>query len=78
MVGMADDLKQWVKNGDSNDYEVIARDKVLIDVLNGHMMCEVIDDDTEHRKMSGLIGVLVYVGPPMKIGYRNMLLKQLP
>jgi hypothetical protein len=38
----------------------------------------VIDGDTEHRKMSGLIGVQVHVGPPMKIEYRNFLLKQLP
>ena len=77
-IGSADELKRWVKNGDWNEYEVIARGNVLIHVLNGHVMCEVIDDDTEHRKMSGLIGVQVHVGPPMKIEYRNMLLKQLP
>jgi len=77
-IGSADDLKRWVKTGDWNDYEVIARGNVLIHVLNGHVMCEVIDDDTEHRKMSGLIGVQVHVGPPMKIEYRSMLLKQLP
>ena len=78
MVGMADDLQQSVKNADWNGYEVTARGNVLIPVLNGHVMCEVIDDSTEHRKMSGLIGVQVHVGPPMKIEYRNMLLKQLP
>lgn len=77
-IGSADDLKQFVKSADWNDYEIIARGNVLIHVLNGHVMCEVIDDDTEHRKMSGLIGVQVHVGPPMKIEYRNMLLKQLP
>jgi hypothetical protein len=36
------------------------------------------DDDPEHRKMSGLIGVQVHVGPPMKIEYRTFLLKTLP
>ena len=77
-IASADDLKQFVKNGDWNDYAIIARGNVLIHVLNGHVMCEVIDEDTEHRKMSGLIGVQVHVGPPMKIEYRNMLLKQLP
>ena len=41
-------------------------------------MCEVIDDDTVNRTMSGLIGVQVHVGPPMKIEYRTFLLKTLP
>lgn len=77
-IGSADDLKQYVKNGDWNEYHVIARGNVLIHILNGHLMCEVIDDDTEHRKMSGLIGVQVHVGPPMKIEYRSIQLKQLP
>lgn len=30
------------------------------------------------RTASGLIGVQVHVGPPMKIEYRNFLLKALP
>ena len=64
--------------GDWNDYHVIARGNVLIHILNGHVMSEVIDDDTEHRKMSGLIGVQVHVGPPMKVEYKSILLKELP
>ena len=76
-IGSADELKQFVKNGDWNEYHIIARGNVLIHVLNGHVMCEVIDDDTERRKMSGLIGVQVHVGPPMKIRYRNFRIKDL-
>lgn len=78
-LGSSDELKAFIHPpGEWNQYEIIARGNVLIHVLNGHVMCEVIDDDTEHRKMSGLIGVQVHVGPPMKIEYRNMLLKELP
>ena len=77
-LGSADDLKAFIKVGDWNDYHVIARGNVLIHILNGHVMSEVIDDDTEHRKMSGLIGVQVHVGPPMKIEYKSILLKELP
>jgi hypothetical protein len=54
------------------------RGNLLIHILNGHVMCEVIDDDTANRKFSGLIGVQVHVGPPMKIEYRSILLKELP
>jgi hypothetical protein len=77
-LGSADDLKAFIKPGDWNEYHLIVRGNVLIHILNGHVMCEVIDDDAEHRKMSGLIGVQVHVGPPMKIEYRTFLLKTLP
>jgi Domain of Unknown Function (DUF1080) len=73
-----DELKAFIKPGDWNQYQLIVRGNVLIHILNGHIMSEVIDDDTSNRKMSGLIGVQVHVGPPMKIEYRNILLKPLP
>ena len=76
-LGSADELKAFVKNGDWNEYHLIVRGNMLLHILNGHVMCEVVDDDTEHRKMSGLIGVQVHVGPPMKIEYRSFLLKTL-
>jgi hypothetical protein len=77
-LGSADDLKAFIKNGDWNEYHLIVRGNVLIHIQNGHVMCEVVDDDTANRKFSGLIGVQVHVGPPMKIEYRTFLLKTLP
>ena len=80
-LGSADDLKAFVKPPESkewNQYHLIVRGNVLIHILNGHVMCEAIDEDTVNRKMSGLIGVQVHVGPPMKIEYRSFLLKELP
>ena len=77
-LGSADDLKAFIKPEDWNQYHLIVRGNLLIHILNGHVMCEVIDDDTVNRKMSGLIGVQVHVGPPMKIEYRTFLLKTLP
>lgn len=76
-LGTADDLKAFIKTGDWNEYHLIVRGNILLHILNGHVMCEVVDDDIEHRKMSGLIGVQVHVGPPMKIEYRTFLLKTL-
>ena len=80
-LGSADDLKAFIKPPESkewNQYHLIVRGNLLIHILNGHAMCEVIDDDTVNRKFSGLIGVQVHVGPPMKIEYRSILLKELP
>ena len=41
------------------------------------LMSEVIDDDPVGRRFDGLIGVQVHVGPPMKVEYRSVRLKQL-
>ena len=39
-------------------------------------MSVVIDDDAPHRPLDGEIGIQVHVGPPMKVEYRNIRLKQ--
>ena len=77
-LGTPDDLKAFIKPQDWNQYHLIVRGNVLIHILNGHVMSEVIDDDTANRKFEGLIGVQVHVGPPMKVEYRSILLKPLP
>jgi hypothetical protein len=40
-------------------------------------MSEVIDNDTTNRSLSGLLGVQVHVGPPMKVEYKNFMIKQI-
>ena len=62
---------------DWNAVHITARANVLIHSLNGHVMCVVVDDDPPGRAASGLIGVQVHVGGPMKIEYRNWRLKNL-
>ena len=73
----ANELLAAIKNGDWNEYHLVARGNVLTHILNGHVMSVVIDDDAKERKFSGQLGVQVHVGPPMKIAYRNFRLKQL-
>ena len=76
-IGDGDTLKALVKNGDWNRLHIIARDNVLIQVLNDQLMSMVFDDDPEHRAMKGLLGVQLHTGPPMKIELRNVMLKLL-
>jgi hypothetical protein len=59
-----------------NAARVIARGAALTHVLNGQLMCVVIDDDAANRPAEGLVGVQVHVGPPMKVEYRNIRLKE--
>ena len=60
---------------DWNAVHVIARGNTLTHIINGRLMSAVIDDDAPNRPVDGLIGVQVHVGPPMKVEYRNIRLK---
>ena len=55
----------------------MVRGNTLTHILNGHLMCVVVDDDAPNRPADGLIGMQVHVGPPMKIEYRNIRVKKL-
>jgi hypothetical protein len=77
-VGGKDALAEFQKDGDWNECHLIVRGNVMTHLLNGQVTSIVIDDDVKNRKMNGLLGVQVHVGPPMKIEYRNMRLKQIP
>ena len=60
---------------DWNSVHLIIRGNVLTHIVNGRMMTVTIDDDAANRPADGLIGVQVHVGPPMKVEYRNIRLK---
>ncbi len=68
--------KAVVKDG-WNQVHIIARGNLLQHFINGVPMSEVRDEDLEQRRMAGLLGVQVHVGPPMKIEFRNIRVKRL-
>jgi hypothetical protein len=76
-LGSQDSLRALIKNNDWNTCHIIARGNRLQHFINGVLMSDVTDNDTANRKMSGHLGVQVHVGPPMKVEYRNIRLKQL-
>jgi len=72
-----DSLKTFIKSGDWNEVHLIIKGNRLKHFVNGILMSDVTDNDTLNRKMEGLIGVQVHVGPPMKVEFRNIRLKRL-
>jgi hypothetical protein len=64
-----------VATDDWNTVHLIARGNTLTHTLNGRLMSVAIDDDAPNRPAEGLLGVQVHTGPPMKIEYRNIRLK---
>lgn len=65
-----------VPTADWNAAHIIARGNLASHILNGRLMSITVDDDAPNRKLDGLIGMQVHVGPPMKIEYRNIRLKR--
>ncbi|HTS26300.1 MAG TPA: DUF1080 domain-containing protein [Bryobacteraceae bacterium] len=70
-------LKSYIKIEDWNEMDIIARGNVIIQMMNGHVMSQLIDDDKTGRKMDGLIGIQLHkTTGPMKIETRNIRLKE--
>jgi len=70
-------LQAHIKQGDWNQFHVIARGNILIHVLNGRVTALFLDDDAANRATKGLIGLQLHMGPPMRVEFRNIWLKQL-
>ncbi len=70
-------LKEF-KAGEWHDFRVLAEGNHLQHWIDGHQTVDVIDLDEKNRRLEGVFGVQVHVGPPMKIQYRDFFLKKLP
>jgi Domain of Unknown Function (DUF1080) len=76
-LGNEAELKAAIKEQGWNEYHIIARGNVLIQILNGRVMSTLLDNDAANRKLDGLIGIQLHAGKPMKIEVRNIRLKKL-
>lgn len=76
-LGDRDSLKSFINPGEWNSFRLVINGNRLQHYINGIIMSDVTDEDTVNRTMEGLLGVQVHVGPPMKVQYRNLMLKEL-
>jgi hypothetical protein len=76
-LGDRDSLRALVNTEDWNSIHLVVKGNRLQHYVNGVLMSDVTDEDTVNRTMEGLLGIQVHVGPPMKVQYRNLMLKEL-
>jgi hypothetical protein len=76
-LGDRAELGAKIKKEDWNEIHLVVKGNVMQHFVNGILMSEVHDEDAKNRMMSGLLGVQVHVGPPMKVEYRKLMLKKL-
>lgn len=76
-VGENSALKALIKDNDWNEIHIIARGNTLIQLINGHVMSVLVDDDEAGRKMQGEIGIQLHLlpGASMKMETRKIRLK---
>ncbi|WJJ97737.1 3-keto-disaccharide hydrolase [Algibacter luteus] len=74
-LGDLKQLKSHIKENDWNSVHLIVKDNRMQHYINGVLICDVLDLDTENRANKGFLGVQVHVGPPMKVQYKNIKIK---
>ena len=74
-LGDLKQLKSHIKENDWNSVHLIVKDNRMQHYINGVLMSDVLDLDTENRANKGFLGVQVHVGPPMKVQYKNIKIK---
>jgi hypothetical protein len=66
-----------VKDGEWNQYTIIARGSVILHILNGQLMAVLVDDDPgSTTNVSGLFGLQIE-GTPCKVSFRDLWLRKI-
>ncbi len=76
-IGNPAELLKNFKKGAWNTYRVICQGPELTIYLNDVKMCQFTDNDAKTAMSSGVIALQMHPGPPMKIQFKNIVLKAL-
>jgi len=76
--GTSEELQNTIKQGDWNEYVVIAKGNHLQHFINGKQMVDVVDDCAEKQAMSGVLALQLHAGSPMKVQFKNLRIVMLP
>jgi len=69
-------LKKFKKN-DWNTYRIVCRGSEITLYVNDTLMCRFTDNDAKMAASSGIIALQMHPGPPMKVQFKNIVLKEL-
>lgn len=69
------ELQKKVKAEDWNEYRVVVRGTNMKHYVNGELMSEVTDGQTDKAATTGVLALQVHVGQPMVVQFRNLRIK---
>lgn len=73
--GDTNEIGKAVKKEAWNTYRITANGYHFVHYINGVKTMELIDNDEKTRRSDGLLAFQVHAGPPMKVYFRNIVLK---
>ena len=76
-IGDPEGLLKHYKVGDWNHYRIVCRGPEISVHLNGVLMCQITDHRVTKETSRGIIALQMHPGPPMKVQFKNILLKDL-
>jgi hypothetical protein len=75
-VGDSDEIQAAIKQGDWNDYRIVARGNRLMHFINGKKTVDVTDLDAEKAAKSGILALQLHKGKNMTVQFKNIRLRQ--
>lgn len=76
-IGESKEIQTKIKKEDWNEYHVTAKGFTFEHRINGVLTSVCTDEDKAQRRDKGILALQVHAGPPMKVQFRNIKLKQL-
>ena len=76
-TGDSSQIQAAIKAGDWNEYIIIAKGNHLQHFINGRLTVDVTDDCESKRAASGILALQLHAGPPMKVQFKNFVMKKL-
>jgi len=73
--GDSAEIGKAVKKGKWNKYRITAKGFHFNHFINGVKTTELIDNDEKTRRKDGLLALQLHAGPPMKVYFKNIVLK---
>jgi hypothetical protein len=71
------DILKSIKKDDWNEYVIICQGNHVVQKLNGLTTVDLTDNQEGKRALSGLIGLQLHAGQPMKVQFKDIYLKEL-
>jgi hypothetical protein len=76
-LGNPDELLKAYRKEDWNRYRILCRGREIKLFVNDVLMCRFEDRGGEHAAQKGIIALQMHPGPPMKVQFKNITLKDL-
>ncbi|MDX1962482.1 MAG: family 16 glycoside hydrolase [Pirellulales bacterium] len=75
-IGDSAEIQKKINKEDWNSYKIVASGNKLSHFINGQLTSEVIDEQADKRKLSGILALQLHAGPPMTVMFRDIHLKR--